>query len=100
MAKNYGWGDVSVATEELFEGPAGGPEVQESAEGIAAVWKEILGADADASTGFIANGGDSLKAVLLADRIFTLTGHEIDYLSILDAPDAATLARAVSGGRD
>ncbi|KOV97333.1 hypothetical protein ADL04_16050 [Streptomyces sp. NRRL B-3648] len=61
----------------------------------------MLGDEADPNEGFIANGGDSLKAVLLADRIFKLTGQELDYLEILEAPDAATLFRAaLAGGRD
>ncbi|WP_158575906.1 phosphopantetheine-binding protein [Streptomyces corynorhini] len=74
--------------------------MRESTEGLTGLWTEILGADADADAGFIANGGDSLKAVLLADRIFTLTGQELDFLEILDTPDLATLARAVRGSRD
>ncbi|MFC5156488.1 phosphopantetheine-binding protein [Streptomyces amakusaensis] len=89
-----------MSTEGLFGRAEDGSAASGSAEGIAAVWKEILGADADVDAGFIANGGDSLKAVLLADRIFTLTGQEIDYLEILDAPDAATLAQAVPHGRE
>ncbi|KAB1981753.1 MULTISPECIES: phosphopantetheine-binding protein [Streptomyces] len=72
-----------------------------STEELAVLWKEMLGDEADLNTGFIANGGDSLKAVLLADRIFKLTGQELDYLEILEAPDAATLFRTVlAGGRD
>ncbi|MFF7476190.1 phosphopantetheine-binding protein [Streptomyces sp. NPDC008092] len=72
-----------------------------SAEELAALWKEMLGDEADLNTGFIANGGDSLKAVLLADRIFKATGQELDYLEILEAPDAAALFDAVlAGGRD
>jgi hypothetical protein len=57
------------------------------------IWKDFLGADADVHASFIANGGDSLKAVLLADRLSALTGREIEYLDVLDAPNAAALAR-------
>ena len=89
-----------MSTGELFEDAAKGLAAQESAAEITAAWKEVLGTDAEVDTGFIANGGDSLKAVLLADRIFRLTGREVDYLEVLDAPDAATLARAIPDGRD
>ncbi|MFE9766039.1 acyl carrier protein [Streptomyces sp. NPDC005808] len=72
-----------------------------STEELTALWKEMLGDESDLNTGFIANGGDSLKAVLFADRIFKSTGQELDYLEILEAPDAATLFQAVlAGGRD
>lgn len=67
-------------------------------EELAGLWKEMLGDEADVNTGFIANGGDSLKAVLFADRVFRLTGRELDYLEILEAPDAATLAASVLAG--
>ncbi|MFD8819072.1 acyl carrier protein [Streptomyces sp. NPDC059627] len=59
------------------------------------IWKDFLGADADVHASFIANGGDSLKAVLLADRLSALTGREIEYLDVLDAPNAAALARSL-----
>ncbi|MEU9192144.1 phosphopantetheine-binding protein [Streptomyces hundungensis] len=84
-----------MPVEEVSENVTEGSAEREIALGIDAIWKEILGADADVESGFIANGGDSLMAVLLADRIFASTGREIDYLEILDAPDSATLARIV-----
>ncbi|MEV8045535.1 phosphopantetheine-binding protein [Streptomyces griseoluteus] len=67
-------------------------------EELAALWKEMLGDEADLNTGFIANGGDSLQAVLFADRVFRLTGRELDYLEILEAPDVAALAASVLAG--
>ncbi|MFC6091747.1 phosphopantetheine-binding protein [Saccharothrix lopnurensis] len=88
-----------MPTEELFEDAANGRAVRNFAAEITSAWKEVLGTGAEVNTGFIANGGDSLKAVLLADRIFRLTGHEVDYLEVLDAPDAATLTRAIPDGR-
>ncbi|MFJ5034179.1 acyl carrier protein [Streptomyces sp. NPDC088560] len=71
-------------------GPGGRQEVD-----VQEIWKDFLGADADLHASFIANGGDSLKAVLLADRLAALTGREIEYLDVLDAPDAAALARSL-----
>ncbi len=84
-----------MSVEEVSENVTEGAEERKTASGIDALWNEILGGDADVESGFIANGGDSLMAVLLADRVFASTGREIDYLEILDAPDSATLARIV-----
>jgi hypothetical protein len=71
-------------------GHGGRPEVD-----VQEIWKDFLGPEADLHASFIANGGDSLKAVLLADRLAALTGREIEYLDVLDAPDAAALARSL-----
>ncbi|WP_327432557.1 phosphopantetheine-binding protein [Streptomyces sp. NBC_01236] len=78
------------------------PEVsagQDLSQRILDLWYESLGPDADISQGFIENGGDSFKAVLLAHQLFELTGEEIDYLDILEAPDAAALQGAVRAVR-
>jgi len=40
---------------------------------------------------FIANGGDSLKAVLLTAKLFGVTGVEVDYLTVLQAESASDL---------
>jgi acyl carrier protein len=55
-----------------------GPEVWE-------IWTEVLGADIDPELGFLANGGDSFRAVQLVGRLFDVTGHEVDYLDVLEA---------------
>ncbi len=52
---------------------------------ISAMWAEVLGAGADPSLGFLENGGDSFRALTLADKIFQETGIEIDFLDILES---------------
>ncbi len=68
---------------------------------VTALWKEILGAAADISSGFLENGGDSFSAVLLADRLYRLTGREIDYLDVLEADGSDAISRllATDGSR-
>ncbi|MFC5955286.1 phosphopantetheine-binding protein [Streptomyces pratens] len=60
------------------------------------LWSEILGPDADTSTGFLENGGDSFRAVLLATRLYELTGREIEYLDVLEADEAGAIARLLT----
>lgn len=49
------------------------------------VWFEILGASADTTRGFVANGGDSLKAVAFTQMIQDRTGLSLDLFDVLTA---------------
>ncbi|QEV21834.1 hypothetical protein CP975_33795 [Streptomyces alboniger] len=60
------------------------------------LWTEILGPDADTGTGFLENGGDSFRAVLLTTRLYELTGSEIEYLDVLEADGAEAIARLLT----
>jgi hypothetical protein len=60
------------------------------------LWKEILGDGADIDSGFLENGGDSFRAVLLSSRIYELTGREVEYLDILEAEGADTIVRLLT----
>lgn len=67
------------------------------AAGLAkSLWSEILGSDADTGTGFLENGGDSFRAVLLTTRLYELTGREIEYLDVLEADGAGAIARLLT----
>jgi hypothetical protein len=57
------------------------------------LWREVLGADADPARSFVENGGDSYLAVLVTVRAFEIWQVEIDYLDVLQAPDAAGLEK-------
>ncbi|MCX5403584.1 phosphopantetheine-binding protein [Streptomyces sp. NBC_00335] len=67
-----------------------------SAEVAEGLWREILGPEANIGTGFLENGGDSFRAVLLVGRIYELTGREIDYLDVLQATEADAIARLIA----
>ncbi|MFE2156894.1 phosphopantetheine-binding protein [Streptomyces lydicus] len=60
------------------------------------LWKEILGNDADLGKGFLENGGDSFRAVLLSSRLYELTGREVEYLDVLEADGAGAIARLLT----
>ncbi|MGI5467555.1 hypothetical protein [Streptomyces sp. CA-132043] len=62
----------------------------------AGLWLEILGPDADTGTGFLENGGDSFRAVLLTARLYELTGRQVEYLDVLEAGGAQTIARLLT----
>ncbi|MFF8309745.1 phosphopantetheine-binding protein [Streptomyces lydicus] len=60
------------------------------------LWKEILGNSADPGKGFLENGGDSFRAVLLSSRLYELTGREVEYLDVLEADGAGAIARLLT----
>ncbi|MFG2395920.1 hypothetical protein [Streptomyces lydicus] len=60
------------------------------------LWKEILGNSADLGKGFLENGGDSFRAVLLSSRLYELTGREVEYLDVLEADGAGAIARLLT----
>jgi len=59
------------------------------------LWREVLGEHADPSLSFIANGGDSFRAVLVSVRAFELWQVDLDYLDVLEAPNAVALTGMV-----
>ncbi|MBW4718334.1 phosphopantetheine-binding protein [Saccharothrix obliqua] len=63
---------------------------------LRALWREVLGPDADPAAGFINSGGDSFKAVLLATRVFETTGRDLDYLDVLEADGLDALRALVA----
>ncbi len=62
---------------------------------VTALWREVLGDGADTDASFIAAGGDSFQAVVLAMRVHEEVGSEIDYLDVLQAETCAAVVRAV-----
>jgi acyl carrier protein len=62
---------------------------------VARLWRETLGRDADTEVSFIAAGGDSYLAVILAIHIHQETAFEVDYLDILQAKDVGDIVRAI-----
>jgi hypothetical protein len=52
---------------------------------IQQIWTGVLGEHAEPGAGFLENGGDSFHAILMAARIYEVTGQEIDYLDVLEA---------------
>jgi hypothetical protein len=55
------------------------------------LWREVLGGNVNPSISFIANGGDSFQAVLVSVRAFELWHVDLDYLDVLEAPNATAL---------
>ncbi len=72
------------------------PSSENSAEVAENLWKEILGNSADLGKGFLENGGDSFRAVLLSSRLYELTGREVEYLDVLEADGAGAIARLLT----
>ncbi len=62
---------------------------------IARLWRETLGEDADTEVSFIAAGGDSYLAVVLAINIHQEVALEVDYLDILQAEAVSDIVRAI-----
>lgn len=56
-----------------------------STDELEQVWFEILGAGADTTQGFVANGGDSLKAVAFTQMVQDQTGLSLDLFDVLTA---------------
>jgi hypothetical protein len=56
------------------------------------LWTEVLGEDADPDAAFLAAGGDSFRAVLLVGRLAECCDVDIDYLDVLEATSAESLA--------
>jgi hypothetical protein len=73
-----------------------GASAGEAVDLAESLWSEILGPDADTGTGFLENGGDSFRAVLLTTRLYELTGREVEYLDVLEADGAAAIARLLT----
>ncbi|WP_433113685.1 phosphopantetheine-binding protein [Micromonospora sp. CA-246542] len=63
---------------------------------IVDLWREFLGSEANLNSSFIANGGDSLKAVLLTIKLLEATRVEVDYLTVLQAQSAEDLRTRVT----
>ncbi|GAB7035674.1 hypothetical protein JCM4914_71350 [Streptomyces platensis subsp. malvinus] len=72
------------------------PSAENSADVAENLWKEILGDGADLGKGFLENGGDSFRAVLLTSRLYELTGREVEYLDVLEADGAGAIARLLA----
>ncbi|MEE4418127.1 hypothetical protein [Streptomyces bugieae] len=72
------------------------PSSENSAEVAENLWREILGSGADLGKGFLENGGDSFRAVLLSSRLYELTGREVEYLDVLEADGAGAIARLLA----
>lgn len=72
------------------------PSTENSADVAENLWREILGAGADLGKGFLENGGDSFRAVLLTSRLYELTGREVEYLDVLEADGAGAIARLLT----
>lgn len=58
---------------------------EKSIDELEQVWFEILGASADTTQGFVANGGDSLKAVAFTQMVHDQTGLSLDLFDVLTA---------------
>ncbi|MFG3114372.1 phosphopantetheine-binding protein [Streptomyces sp. NPDC048197] len=72
------------------------PSSENSADVAENLWREILGAGADPAKGFLENGGDSFRAVLLTSRLYELTGREVEYLDVLEADGVGAVARLLA----
>ena len=59
------------------------------------IWLEILGSEAALDRGFLENGGDSFRAVLLTTRLFEVTSREIDYLDVLEAKNVEDVRKFI-----
>ncbi|HYH79361.1 MAG TPA: amino acid adenylation domain-containing protein, partial [Longimicrobium sp.] len=69
-------------------------------EAMAAIWREVLGADAvGTDEDFFALGGHSLMATRVIARVREAFGVELPLRAFFDAPTVAALARAVSSLR-
>jgi acyl carrier protein len=65
-------------------------------ESIAETWREVLGLDqVGVHDGFLALGGDSLKATLVATRLSAKFGRDIPLTTLFDASTIAELAAAI-----
>ncbi|WP_158708884.1 hypothetical protein [Streptomyces sp. NRRL S-920] len=95
VAKNSDqWNSGDYSVESNLHPPGASAS---AAAGLAeSLWTEILGPDADTGTGFLENGGDSFRAVLLTTRLYELTGREIEYLDVLEADGAKAIARLLT----
>lgn len=62
---------------------------------LVALWREVLGENSDPSLSFTSNGGDSFQAVLISVHVSELWHVEIDYLDVLETPNAMALADLV-----
>ncbi|KPC66483.1 hypothetical protein [Streptomyces chattanoogensis] len=59
------------------------------------IWAEAFEGGGDPELSFLANGGDSFQAVVLAGTLFEATGREVDYFDLLEADGADTVHRLV-----
>ncbi len=60
-------------------------------EEVGRLWDKALEGQSDRSLGFIANGGDSFQATVLATLVFEHFGVELDYLDVLQAESCSDL---------
>lgn len=76
------------------------PSNEKSIDEVEQVWFEVLGASADATRGFVANGGDSLKAVAFTQMVYDRTGTSFDLFDVLTALSLDDLqAQPLEGSR-
>jgi hypothetical protein len=66
------------------------PERSVATDGFVQLWRDALGADADPTSSFLANGGDSFRAVVLSIAMLE-AGLDVDYLDVLQAPSLPAL---------
>ncbi|WP_406466483.1 acyl carrier protein [Streptomyces hirsutus] len=74
------------------------PDPNRATSRVLAIWNEVLGPGTDPDLGFLANGGDSFRAVTLSVKLFEETGVEIDFLDILESDNAHAIHRLVQSG--
>lgn len=58
---------------------------------VRAQWESALGPDARPDQSFLAQGGDSLAAVVFTLRLLDSTGVELEFNDVLEAPDLVTV---------
>jgi hypothetical protein len=86
---------TALAADVLAQRSRALPAVDEDVyvEDLMAFWRELLGRDdIDASSNFFANGGHSLLAAQLAQRVTGLTGVRLRLADVFDHPTPAGLA--------
>ncbi|RMH21706.1 MAG: amino acid adenylation domain-containing protein, partial [Acidobacteria bacterium] len=82
------------------EGAAGRPPRGPTERALAAIWRQLLGADEIAAgDDFFALGGHSLLALRLVGRIAREMGVELPVTALLERPTIARLAELVDGPR-
>lgn len=71
-------------------------EVITDLDAIRAEWSAVLGRDVGAGEDFFAAGGDSLRAIDVADRIRRRLEVPLEYIDLFDHPTPDALAAHVA----